>query len=60
MRLSLITLAVAAFSSVAQAWSNEDYEIFKINDGVTALEGENATFYSFVGFSRKAKNDELS
>jgi curved DNA-binding protein CbpA len=37
-----------------------DHEIFRLRDDVMASEGPNATFYSFVGVSRKATVDEIN
>jgi hypothetical protein len=60
MRLSFIALIAAALSGTITAWSPEDHEIFRLNDDVQATEGANTTFYSFVGVTKKATNDEIS
>jgi curved DNA-binding protein CbpA len=37
-----------------------DHEIFRLRDDVIASEGPDATFYSFLGVSRKASIDEIN
>ncbi|KAL5363779.1 hypothetical protein BJX96DRAFT_122255 [Aspergillus floccosus] len=44
----------------AAAWTKEDYEIFRLNDEVTAAEGANVTFYDFLGVKPNANQDELN
>jgi DnaJ-like protein len=39
---------------------NPDHEIFRLRDDVIASEGPEATFYSFLGVSRKASIDEIN
>jgi len=46
--MKLFTLRLVLFAVllvVAAAWTKEDYEIFRLNDEVTATEGHNVTFY---------------
>jgi len=59
MRLPIIALFVALVSTGAQAWDADDHEIFRLHDEVRSSEGQNATFYSFVGVSRKASTEDI-
>ena len=45
---------------LALAWSADDHEIFRLNDELRALEGTNATFYSFLTVSSTATSDEIN
>ncbi|KAL4900594.1 hypothetical protein BDW74DRAFT_94508 [Aspergillus multicolor] len=56
--LRLVLFAVL-FVLVA-AWTKEDYEIFRLQDEVTAAEGANVTFYDFLGARPNANQDELN
>ncbi|KAF9886207.1 hypothetical protein FE257_011930 [Aspergillus nanangensis] len=56
--LRLVLLAVLFV--VAAAWTKEDYEIFRLNDEVTAAEGANVTFYDFLGVKPSANQDEVN
>ncbi|PWY76371.1 DnaJ domain protein [Aspergillus sclerotioniger CBS 115572] len=58
--IALRLLVLAALIVLAAAWSKEDYEIFRLNDEVTAAEGANVTFYDFLGVKPSANQDELS
>ncbi|PYI09025.1 DnaJ domain protein [Aspergillus sclerotiicarbonarius CBS 121057] len=58
--IALRLLVLAALIVLAAAWSKEDYEIFRLNDEVTAAEGANVTFYDFLGVNPNANQDELS
>ncbi|KAK9450852.1 uncharacterized protein V1518DRAFT_411869 [Limtongia smithiae] len=52
MRAVHIILALMAFSVVCvMAWSEEDHEIFRINEELEAHEGKGTTFYSFMGLA---------
>jgi hypothetical protein len=42
------------------ALTRADYEIFQLRDAVIASEGDNATFYSFVGVHPSATVDQIS
>jgi hypothetical protein len=56
--LRLVCFAVLLV--LAAAWTKEDYEIFRLNDEVTAAEGANVTFYDFLGVKPSANQDELN
>ncbi|KAF2757074.1 hypothetical protein EJ05DRAFT_477301 [Pseudovirgaria hyperparasitica] len=60
MRSSLLPLLLVALAALVAAWSKEDHEIFRLHDEVTAHEGANTTFYSFIGVSPSATQDELN
>ncbi|KAF4309210.1 hypothetical protein GTA08_BOTSDO02836 [Botryosphaeria dothidea] len=61
MRLtSLAALLLCVFASLVVAWSKEDHEIFRLRDEVVASEGPDATFYSFLGVSPTASQDEIN
>ncbi|KAL1623589.1 hypothetical protein SLS56_008229 [Neofusicoccum ribis] len=61
MRLStLAALLLCVFASAVAAWTKEDHEIFRLRDEVVASEGPDATFYSFVGVSPSASQDEIN
>ncbi|KAF1987692.1 hypothetical protein K402DRAFT_392496 [Aulographum hederae CBS 113979] len=49
MRTNYLLALVALLVALASAWSKEDHEIFRLNDEVKANEGEDVTFYSFIG-----------
>ncbi|KAF2156839.1 hypothetical protein K461DRAFT_249394 [Myriangium duriaei CBS 260.36] len=55
-----IILVLATFLTVAAAWSTEDHEIFRVRDEVTLHEGDNATFYSFLGVKPSATLDDIN
>lgn len=61
--MKLFTLRLALFAVllvVAAAWTKEDYEIFRLNDEVTATEGQNVTFYDFLGSRPSANQEEIN
>lgn len=51
---------LVSFAAIAFAWSAEDHEIFRLRDEVALHEGDNATFYSFVGVKPTATIDEIN
>ncbi|EME80252.1 uncharacterized protein MYCFIDRAFT_70601 [Pseudocercospora fijiensis CIRAD86] len=53
-------LLVVTLAATAAAWSKEDHEIFRLHDEVTKSEGADATFYSWLGISPNAKQDEIN
>jgi len=57
---ALITLALCLFVAVVAAWSKEDHEIFKLRDEVIAHDGANVTFYSLLGVTPSATQDQLN
>ncbi|KAF4163304.1 hypothetical protein CNMCM6936_000931 [Aspergillus lentulus] len=58
--IALRLFVFAVLLVLAAAWTKEDYEIFRLNDEVTATEGANVTFYDFLGVSPNANQDELN
>ncbi|KAK8167951.1 putative endoplasmic reticulum DnaJ domain protein Erj5 [Phyllosticta citrichinensis] len=61
MKLStLATVLLCTFVSLVAAWSKEDHEIFRLRDEVIAAEGPDATFYSFLGVSPAATQDQIN
>lgn len=60
MKLFSHVLAVLATLLIATAaWSTEDHEIFRLRDEITLHEGNNATFYTFLGVKPSATNEEI-
>ncbi|KAJ9626336.1 hypothetical protein H2203_003968 [Taxawa tesnikishii (nom. ined.)] len=53
-------LLLCCLISLVAAWSKEDHEIFRLRDEVAQHEGENATFYSFIGVKPSASLDEIN
>lgn len=62
MRSSFSTIIVLVIGLVAlvAAWSKEDHEIFRLRDEVVTAEGNNVTFYSFLGVSSSASLDDVN
>ncbi|KAF7168046.1 hypothetical protein CNMCM5623_001201 [Aspergillus felis] len=58
--LALRLFVFAVLLVFAAAWTKEDYEIFRLNDEVTAAEGANVTFYDFLGVRPNANQEELN
>lgn len=60
MRLqSTLLSALALIPALTSAWSPEDHEIFRLNDELTAAEGPNTTFYSFLNLKPSATHEEI-
>ncbi|KAF1355235.1 DnaJ domain protein [Delphinella strobiligena] len=55
-----VILLVLCLVALVAAWSKEDHEIFRVRDEVVTSEGENATFYSFIGVKPGATQDEIN
>nr|POE63567.1 putative j domain-containing protein c2e1p5.03 [Quercus suber] len=53
-------LLLTLLFTFAAAWSKEDYEIFRLKDEVSASEGHNVTFYSFLGVKPNANQDDIN
>lgn len=53
-------LAMAVTLVAASTWSPIDQEIFRLKDELEASEGPDVTFYSFLGVSPKANQDDLN
>ncbi|KAF2090770.1 hypothetical protein K490DRAFT_53720 [Saccharata proteae CBS 121410] len=58
--VALAALLLCAFAALAQAWSKDDHEIFRLRDEVAAHEGSNATFYSFLRVPSTASLDDIN
>ncbi|GAB7349654.1 hypothetical protein MBLNU459_g0330t1 [Dothideomycetes sp. NU459] len=57
---SISVLLLLCFVALVAAWSKEDHEIFRLRDEVALHEGDNVTFYSFVGVKPSATQDEIN
>ncbi|KAL1304802.1 hypothetical protein AAFC00_003730 [Neodothiora populina] len=53
-------LLLLCFVALVAAWTKEDHEIFRVRDELVALEGENSTFYSFLGIKPSASRDDIN
>ncbi|KAF8426407.1 hypothetical protein EV426DRAFT_28624 [Tirmania nivea] len=61
MRLAAIfSAALVLGGTLVAAWTKEDHEIFRLKSEIEHNEGENATFYSFLGTSPDATVDDLT
>ncbi|KZF24671.1 hypothetical protein L228DRAFT_245659 [Xylona heveae TC161] len=61
MRLLPFTLLLLCSIFVCvSAWTKEDHEIFRLRDELATAEGENVTFYDFLGVRPKATQDEIT
>ncbi|KAK5122421.1 hypothetical protein LTR85_004005 [Meristemomyces frigidus] len=57
---AVVLLLVVCLTALVAAWSKEDHEIFRLRDEVLAHEGNNVTFYSFIGVQRGATQDDIN
>ncbi|KAJ5760104.1 hypothetical protein N7520_007260 [Penicillium odoratum] len=48
------------FVGLVAAFTKEDYEIFRLRDEVATGEGENVTFYDFLGIRPNANHDQIT
>ncbi|KAJ5647580.1 hypothetical protein N7490_003952 [Penicillium lividum] len=48
------------FVGLVAAFTKEDYEIFRLRDEVATGEGENVTFYDFLGIRSNANHDQIT
>ncbi|KAK0307112.1 hypothetical protein LTR01_005758 [Friedmanniomyces endolithicus] len=53
-------LLLLAFITLVAAWTKEDHEIFRLRDEVTASEGHNVTFYSFLDIKPNADQEAIN
>lgn len=53
-------LLLACLFSLVNCWTAEDHEIFRLKDEVQNAEGENATFYSFMGLEPNANQEDIN
>lgn len=62
MRLNLLSLllAWATLIIVVHSWTKEDHEIFRLRDEVVASEGDEVTFYDFLGIRPSASRKEIN
>ncbi|KAF2416437.1 hypothetical protein EJ08DRAFT_690916 [Tothia fuscella] len=58
--MRLLSFLLCASAALVTAWQKEDHEIFQLRDAVITSEGDNATFYSFVGVKPSATRDEIN
>lgn len=58
LRSTVVLLTLV--STLAAAWSKEDHEIFRLRDEVSASEGHNVTFYSFLDIKPSATQEEIN
>ncbi|KAM5449397.1 hypothetical protein MaudCBS49596_004878 [Microsporum audouinii] len=56
--LRLLALALLLVGLVA-AWSKEDHEIFRLRDELHATQGQNVTFYDFLGVKPNAGQSDI-
>lgn len=55
-----VLLLLTSFAVLVLGWSKEDHEIFRLKDEVQASEGANTTFYSFLGITPSANQDDIN
>jgi len=61
MRLSLLFIVVfCGVLALVAGWDKDDYEIFRLKDEIEAHEGQDVTFYDFVGIKPGASQDEIN
>ena len=53
-------LVICALILLVQCWTKEDHEIFRLRDEVVASEGEDVSFYDFVGVKSSATWEEIN
>jgi len=56
----LHVLFLCSLLVLVAAWSKEDHEIFRLRDEVQASEGEDVTFYDFLGVKPSATIDDIN
>lgn len=62
MRLNLLSVLIAwaTLISLVHSWTKEDHEIFRLRDEVVASEGDEVTFYDFLGVRPSASRKEIN
>ncbi|KLU84328.1 DnaJ domain-containing protein, partial [Magnaporthiopsis poae ATCC 64411] len=61
MKISTLSLGLlAVLTPFAAAWDKEDREIFRVRDELIAGEGQDVTFYDFLGVKPAASIDDIS
>ncbi|TID27559.1 putative J domain-containing protein [Venturia nashicola] len=58
--ITVATTLLCLFLAFVAAWTNEDYEIFQLNDAVQQDQGLNVTFYSWIGVKPSATVDQIN
>lgn len=56
----LQVVAVLSLACLVACWTNEDYEIFGLNDNIRKDLGESTTFYLWLGIDTRASAEEIS
>ncbi|KAK2768848.1 hypothetical protein FQN54_000708 [Arachnomyces sp. PD_36] len=56
---ALRLLVLVALVVLVSAWSPEDHEIFRVRDEILSTEGQNVTFYDFLGIKPSASQDDI-
>lgn len=54
-----VVLLLLCLVALVAAWTKEDHEIFRLRDELIAAEGQNVTFYTFVGLKPNANQDDI-
>ncbi|KAL8414961.1 hypothetical protein RB594_005970 [Gaeumannomyces avenae] len=61
MKISTLSLGLLALlTPFAAAWDKEDREIFRVRDELIAGEGQDVTFYDYLGVKPAASVDDIS
>ncbi|KAK5173655.1 uncharacterized protein LTR77_002336 [Saxophila tyrrhenica] len=60
MRISWAATLLLTLLPTTLAWTKEDHEIFRLKDEVQSSEGQNATFYTFVGVKPSASQEDIN
>ncbi|EJT72509.1 DnaJ domain-containing protein [Gaeumannomyces tritici R3-111a-1] len=61
MKISTLSLGLLALlTPFAAAWNKEDREIFRVRDELIAGEGQDVTFYDYLGVKPAASVDDIS
>ncbi|KAK5689902.1 hypothetical protein LTR97_012662 [Elasticomyces elasticus] len=58
-RAAVLLSLLVLFTTLASAWSKEDHEIFRIRDEFSKHEGDNVTFYTYLGIKPGASQKEV-
>ncbi|KAH9897474.1 hypothetical protein F4778DRAFT_743707 [Xylariomycetidae sp. FL2044] len=61
MRFTTVSIGLLALlTPLTSAWTKEDREIFRVRDELSVHEGQDVTFYDFIGVSSTATQDEIN
>ena len=58
MKPYLLFIGILSFCTLASTWTAQDHEIFRLRDELKAHEGDNVTFYSFLGVPSSSSSKE--